>query len=1264
MMDPFTDDDDHHDFSFHDEEASHISRSSHLDLTNASNSKPSRQEEEQMLSSETRLVNRSKLLVYLALVIAAAAVSSVAFVVLKKDEEATMVVEFSAYSREILKQAQANALIMFEELMELSKSVTSHALDSEMTWPNVTLPHFDIRARHNKNFTLEFSGFAPFVVPADRPGWESYSVHNQDWLAQDYHYRGWNQTPDSIAPQIHKYNESAPQLRDDEDEMFDYEIPLWQLSPPRTDVSIVNLDLASVPVFAHLLWDIKMKKIEQYGRIMDLQFLLGEDLVNPHHPRGTIYQPVFEDFTPEAEVVGFMFGTLTWDYMFQNVIFGGSAPLLVEIEGTCNAKFTYKINGREIVFLGYGEGWRDPKFDKYKQSADLLAPKGSRPGYPPVQHTHRSTDAPHGTAHCTYMMNTYPTAEFQSQYASWEPFYMTLVIASVFAFTALVFLFYDCLVDHRQRKLLRTANRTNAIVSSLFPKAVQHRMMQEVKEKEKMAASKGRRSSLGTAGRSMSGFLNNPEGGSQMGSGHFGGGPGGGGSNHAGVPIADLFPCATIMFADICGFTAWSSAREPSQVFILLETLYGAFDVIARKRRVFKVETIGDCYVAVCGLPEERANHATIMARFARDCLEAMGVQLRSLERTLGPDTCDLGMRVGLHSGPVTAGVLRGERARFQLFGDTVNTTARIETTGQRNRIHISQETADLLIAHGKQGWIEKRQDEVEAKGKGKLSTYWLTPQQCGSLSADSDLNYLDLDDLEEELSTKDKRLVDWHVSMLSKILQQMQACRSITKGKKAKMSDIKALEEKFGSEAALKEVQEIIKFPIFTAETCRDYSAEGELVVLDEKVLAELRQFVKEIAKTYHDNFFHNFEHASHVTMSVSKLLSRIVQPPENDSGADHGYGITSDPLTQFAVLLSAIIHDADHPGIPNSQMIKEGNALASVYDRKSIAEQNSFQLSWEKLMTPSYGNLRAAIYSNEDELRRFRSLLVNSVMATDIMDKDLGDARKARWSKAFSEQSPVGESPAATINRKATIVIEHLIQASDIAHTQQHWHIYTKWNERLFMEMYKAYKEGRAEKDPSESWYNGELGFFDFYIIPLAKKLKDCGVFGVSSDEYLNYAQKNRAEWESKGKEQVQKYLATFQEEYKMAETTKCSRSFSSLPSIVSLISHNNKSSKRDATETATNEVDVDEMAKQWTHGGGSTLQPSIPPDVECPPARPVTHPKKKKERILPPRRPSKDYRQFLAGKPGAPATRHSYRAVSVTIPASNPDEVEYFF
>jgi 3'5'-cyclic nucleotide phosphodiesterase len=97
----------------------------------------------------------------------------------------------------------------------------------------------------------------------------------------------------------------------------------------------------------------------------------------------------------------------------------------------------------------------------------------------------------------------------------------------------------------------------------------------------------------------------------------------------------------------------------------------------------------------------------------------------------------------------------------------------------------------------------------------------------------------------------------------------------------------------------------------------------------------------------------------------------------------------------------------------------------------------------AWNLLMDFSFRELRMAIYSNADEQKRFRQLVVNTVMATDIMDKDLKALRNARWDKAFKESSSL-ESQKDIIDRKATIVIEHLIQASDVAHTMQHWHIY----------------------------------------------------------------------------------------------------------------------------------------------------------------------------------------------------------------------------
>jgi class 3 adenylate cyclase len=114
------------------------------------------------------------------------------------------------------------------------------------------------------------------------------------------------------------------------------------------------------------------------------------------------------------------------------------------------------------------------------------------------------------------------------------------------------------------------------------------------------------------------------------------------------------------------------SLSVTAQVFILLETIFNAFDEAAKRRRVYKVETVGDCYVAVTGVPTQRADHAVAMCRFAKDAMKSFQKLSRQLETKLGPDTGDLDLRVGIHSGQVTGGVLRGERSRFQLFGDTM----------------------------------------------------------------------------------------------------------------------------------------------------------------------------------------------------------------------------------------------------------------------------------------------------------------------------------------------------------------------------------------------------------------------------------------------------------------------------------------------------------------------------------------------------------------------------------------------------------------
>ena len=115
---------------------------------------------------------------------------------------------------------------------------------------------------------------------------------------------------------------------------------------------------------------------------------------------------------------------------------------------------------------------------------------------------------------------------------------------------------------------------------------------------------------------------------------------------------------------------------------------------------------------------------------------------------------------------------------------------------------------------------------------------------------------------------------------------------------------------------------------------------------------------------------------------MSVNKLMSRIVPPSDladQKAAHDHTFGISADPLTRFACAFSALIHDVDHSGVSNAQLVKDQVPIAQQYKERSVAEQNSLDLSWDILMEDEYKDLRGHLFQTQDDLIRFRQLVVN---------------------------------------------------------------------------------------------------------------------------------------------------------------------------------------------------------------------------------------------------------------------------------------------
>uniref|UniRef100_A0A8C1QTY6 Guanylate cyclase n=1 Tax=Cyprinus carpio TaxID=7962 RepID=A0A8C1QTY6_CYPCA len=183
---------------------------------------------------------------------------------------------------------------------------------------------------------------------------------------------------------------------------------------------------------------------------------------------------------------------------------------------------------------------------------------------------------------------------------------------------------------------------------------------------------------------------------------------------------AEAFDSVTIYFSDIVGFTSMSAESTPLQVVTLLNDLYTCFDAIIDNFDVYKVETIGDAYMVVSGLPVRNGKlHAREIASMSLALLE----QVKTFKIRHIPNN-QLRLRIGIHTGPVCAGVVGLKMPRYCLFGDTVNTASRMESTGEALRIHLSSATKEVLDEFGY--FDLQLRGDVEMKGKGKMRTYWL----------------------------------------------------------------------------------------------------------------------------------------------------------------------------------------------------------------------------------------------------------------------------------------------------------------------------------------------------------------------------------------------------------------------------------------------------------------------------------------------------------------------------------------------------------
>ena len=184
-------------------------------------------------------------------------------------------------------------------------------------------------------------------------------------------------------------------------------------------------------------------------------------------------------------------------------------------------------------------------------------------------------------------------------------------------------------------------------------------------------------------------------------------------------PIADQIDDASVLFADLIGFTELADKIPHERVVELLDKLFSEFDRIASKHGLEKIKTIGDSYMVAGGVPQPLPGHHSAVAACALEMLEYMSGRP-------APEALNLGIRIGIHTGPVVAGVICEKKFAYDVWGDTVNTASRMESHGVPNRIQVSAafyEQTRNLFQYESRGF-------VHIKGKGKLETYLIVSKR------------------------------------------------------------------------------------------------------------------------------------------------------------------------------------------------------------------------------------------------------------------------------------------------------------------------------------------------------------------------------------------------------------------------------------------------------------------------------------------------------------------------------------------------------
>eukprot|EP00980_Cylindrotheca_fusiformis_P013825 scaffold3584_cov128-Cylindrotheca_fusiformis.AAC.1 len=593
--------------------------------------------------TEEKNVVRVKILVALILLLAVCVVATITYLLVDSQERSNFESQFNGYASEVVTVSRERTSQLFNALDAFSVSVSSQAAGElqlrNSSWPLYCIPDWSVRAQRLAELTgVEdpFLTFAPIVQEDDRKAWEDFAKEAYPILYQDAIEKEGDKGGTTAKEFLEKtipfiFNADVENL-----ELFPSPatdglmLPTFQQYPikfiPLIPVMPMNFNIFEFTETAELFQvtrAIRLPAIASFSiRLDTVTRASGSQIMQPIYDRA-------DTSDEDRKMVGIILIQLHWLDYFKNLFLEENSDegIVVVLKSSCPTNWntalnitkyktshdmvvTYQIDGSNAIVLGE-EDLHDPKYDSL-EVAETFIDLGID-----------ESKVPEGLCVPTLTLHVYPSEKLEEKFATSNRIIYTSVVVTIFAFTVLVFLLYDFVVRRLQSKVMDRINKQDMIVANVFPSAIRDRLYQA----QGNALQQSQPADKTMNGR---GFKNKS-------------------SDMESAPLADLFPNTSIIFADIAGFTAWSSAREPQQVFILLENIYGALDRIAKRLAIFKVETVGDCYVGAAGLPDPMDNHAVIACKFAREALKKMKDTTHQMEVSLGPDTAALDLRIGIH---------------------------------------------------------------------------------------------------------------------------------------------------------------------------------------------------------------------------------------------------------------------------------------------------------------------------------------------------------------------------------------------------------------------------------------------------------------------------------------------------------------------------------------------------------------------------------------------------------------------------------------